>query len=212
MITIKQFEFNMFAENTYVLYDETKEAVIVDCGCMSTDEENRLSDFIARHELKPKHLLCTHLHVDHIIGNAFVHKTYGLSPQAHRLEVEHIPPLEIQMKYMGLSTPVHSPSVTTFLEENDLIRFGKAELIALLVPGHSPGSLAFYSPRDGFIISGDALFAGSIGRTDLWGGSFGMLISAIREKILSLPDETVIYSGHGPSTTVIEEKLNNPYL
>lgn len=212
MIKIKCFEFNLFSENTYVLYDETKEAVIIDCGCMSADEEKRLSEFIAGHELAPKLLLCTHLHLDHILGNAFVHRTYGLLPKAHRLEVEQIPPLDVQMKQMGLHASVDAVPVTSFLNENEPIRFGHSELAVLFVPGHSPGSLVFYSPADGFIISGDTLFAGSIGRTDLWGGSYGMLVSAIQEKVLSLPDETLICPGHGPSTTVIEEKLHNPYL
>lgn len=212
MIKIKCFEFNLFSENTYVLYDETKEAVIIDCGCMSADEEKRLSEFIAGHELAPKLLLCTHLHLDHILGNAFVHRTYGLLPKAHRLEVEQIPPLDVQMKQMGLHASVDAVPVTSFLNENEPIRFGHSELAVLFVPGHSPGSLVFYSPADGFVLSGDTLFAGSIGRTDLWGGSYGMLVSAIQEKVLSLPDETLICPGHGPSTTVIEEKLHNPYL
>lgn len=212
MIKIKCFEFNLFAENTYVLYDETKEAVIIDCGCMSADEEKRLSEFIAGHELAPKLLLCTHLHLDHILGNAFVHRTYGLLPKAHRLEVEQIPPLDVQMKQMGLHASVDAVPVTSFLNENEPIRFGHSELAVLFVPGHSPGSLVFYSPADGFVLSGDTLFAGSIGRTDLWGGSYGRLVSAIRNKILSLPDETLVCPGHGPSTTVIEEKLHNPYL
>ena len=141
MIKIKCFEFNLFSENTYVLYDETKEAVIIDCGCMSADEEKRLSEFIAGHELAPKLLLCTHLHLDHILGNAFVHRTYGLLPKAHRLEVEQIPPLDVQMKQMGLHASVDAVPVTSFLNENEPIRFGHSELAVLFVPGHSPGWL-----------------------------------------------------------------------
>ena len=114
MIKIKCFEFNLFSENTYVLYDETKEAVIIDCGCMSADEEKRLSEFIAGHELAPKLLLCTHLHLDHILGNAFVHRTYGLLPKAHRLEVEQIPPLDVQMKQMGLHASVDADPLRSF--------------------------------------------------------------------------------------------------
>lgn len=148
MIKIKCFEFNLFSENTYVLYDETKEAVIIDCGCMSADEEKRLSEFIAGHELAPKLLLCTHLHLDHILGNAFVHRTYGLLPKAHRLEVEQIPPLDVQMKQMGLHASVDAVPVTSFLNENEPIRFGHSELAVLFVPGHSPGSLVFYSPAE----------------------------------------------------------------
>ena len=214
MITIKQFEFNPFGENTYVLSDETREAIVVDCGCMTAGERSLFSDYITEHELTPVRLLCTHLHFDHIIGNAFIRDTYGLQPEASRLDVEQLPSLEVQMAGLGL--PPHlifeSVPVEKYLAEGDTVRFGRSELQVLSTPGHSPGSLSFYSPADGFVLSGDALFAGSIGRTDLWGGDFRTLITAIREKLLTLPDDTVVYSGHGPATTVSIERNENPYL
>jgi len=212
MITVKTFVFNIFAENTYLLYDETKEAVLIDCGCMYVEEEKSLSDFINQNSIIIKRLLCTHIHFDHILGNHFINLTYGICPEAHSKEVKMVPSLEEQIKSMNVQFPVNSIEINDFLYENDVIRFGNSNIFTKLIPGHSPGSLVFYSPKDGFLISGDTLFKGSIGRTDLWGGNHDMLVATIKDKILSLPDETVIYPGHGPTTTVIDEKLYNPYL
>jgi len=212
MITVKTFVFNIFSVNTYLLYDETKEAVIIDCGCMYANEEKNLSHFISQNGLTIKRLLCTHLHFDHILGNHFIFRTYGISPQAHRKEVKMIPSIKEQIKSMKVQHPVQSVVVSDYLVGNDIINFGNSELITMLVPGHSPGSLAFYSRKDGLVVTGDALFNGSIGRTDLWGGNRDMLVAAIKDKILTLPDETIVYPGHGTSTTVIEEKLHNPFL
>lgn len=212
MITIKAFEFNYFQENTFVLYDDTKEAVIIDCGCLRKGEEKELSDFITANELEVKHLLCTHLHLDHIFGNPFIYKTYGLFPEAHRLDVEQLPTPSQQAQAFGIPRQMEEIPVKKYLVGNETIRFGHSELQVLTVPGHSPGSVAFYNKKNGFAMVGDALFAGSIGRTDLWGGNQEVLIAAIHDKLLSLPDETVIYPGHGPETRVIDEKLNNPYL
>jgi glyoxylase-like metal-dependent hydrolase (beta-lactamase superfamily II) len=213
MISVKTFQFNLLAENTYLLYDETKESVIIDCGCLSEREEKVLSNFISQNDLILKRLLCTHLHFDHVLGNAFIHQAYGIKPEAHRNEVTLLPSVKEQIQFMmNMPVPVHFIDVEDFIEDNEIIRFGQSELTALLVPGHSPGSLAFYSPKDDFIVAGDVLFQGSIGRTDLWGGNYNALITAIKEKILPLPDETVVYPGHGPSTSVIEEKTNNPFI
>ncbi len=212
MIQIKAFEFNYFQENTFVLYDETKEAVIIDCGCIRPSEEKELSDFITANGLTIKHLLCTHLHLDHIFGNPYIYNTYGLSPVAGIQDVEIIPTLPQQAKAMGLPGNFIHIQVKKPLQGDEVITFGNSELQVLSVPGHSPGSVAFYSKEGNFAIVGDALFAGSIGRSDLWGGNQEILINSIREKLLSLPDETIIYPGHGPKTTVINEKLNNPFL
>ncbi|MDR3262486.1 MAG: MBL fold metallo-hydrolase [Tannerella sp.] len=212
MITVKIFEFNPIAENTCLLYDETKEAVIIDCGCLSPTEEAVLSGFIAQNELKPKRLLCTHLHFDHVLGNAFIYRTYGILPEAHRNEVELLPSPQEQIRFMNIPFPVDFVEVENYLAENESVSFGQSELTTLLTPGHSPGSLSYYSPKDGFIVVGDALFNGSIGRTDLWGGDYDTLITSIRKKILSLPDGTVVYPGHGTSTTVKREKQYNPFL
>lgn len=214
MITVKQFDFNPFAENTYVLSDETREAVIVDCGCIIERERHELSAYLEAQGLTPVRLLCTHMHFDHIIGNAFIRDTYSLHPEASRTDVEGLPSLEEQMAGLGVPPrkEFETVPVTRFLAEGDTVRFGHSELQVLSTPGHSPGSLSFYSSQDGFVLSGDALFAGSIGRTDLWGGNFRTLITSIREKLLTLPDQTIVYSGHGPATSVGQEKNENPYL
>ncbi len=213
MITIQTFVFNYFRENTYVLFDETREAVIIDCGCRRAPEEKTLSDFIAEKKLTVKQLLCTHLHLDHIFGNPFVLDTYNVSPRAHTLDVEQLPKASEQARgAFGLHGEFRDIPVREPLSEGEVIKFGASEIKVLHVPGHSPGSLAFHSEKDGFVIVGDALFLGSIGRTDLWGGSHEQLVASIHDKILSLPGETVIYPGHGPRTSVTCEKQNNPYL
>ena len=212
MITIKTFEVNYFSENTYLLYDETNEAVLIDCGCMRKEEEKEISDFITANKITLKRYLCTHIHLDHIFGNEFVYKTYGLKPEAHKADVECIPSPAEQARLFGLPTVNQAVAVGKFLVGGEIIRFGKSELQVITVPGHSPGSVAFYNKKNGFFIVGDALFAGNIGRTDLWGGIQEVLLAAIHDKLLSLPDETVVYPGHGPITTIIDEKLNNPYL
>ena len=212
MITIKSFEFNYFQENTFLLYDDTREAVLIDCGCCRKEEEKELTDFILENKLTLKHLLCTHLHVDHVFGNGFIYKTYGLKPEANKQDVEKLPSPDEQAKLFGLRQHVENVPIEKYIVGGEIIKFGTSELQVLTVPGHSPGSVAFYNQKNGFAIVGDALFAGSIGRTDLWGGNQEVLVAAIRDKLLSLPDETIIYPGHGPETRVIDEKFNNPYL
>ncbi|MDR0796013.1 MAG: MBL fold metallo-hydrolase [Tannerella sp.] len=212
MITVKTFVFNLFAENTYLLYDETKEAVLIDCGCMYATEEKILADFIAHNKITIKRLLCTHLHFDHILGNHFIYQNYGINPEAHCKDVKLLPSVKDQFKSMNILLPIQFVDINDYLVGNDVIQFGDSELVTMLVPGHSPGSLTFYSRKDGLIVVGDALFKGSIGRTDLWGGNHDILVAAIKDKILHLPDETIVYPGHGPSTTVIEEKLHNPFI
>ena len=184
MITIKSFEVNYFSENTYLLYDDTKEAVLIDCGCLRKEEQKEVSDFIAQNGLTLKRYLCT----------------------------EGLPPPEEQAKAFGLPMKAKSVPIGKYLVNGEIIKFGKSELAVLSVPGHSPGGVAFYNKKNGFVIVGDSLFAGSIGRTDLWGGNQDILLAAIKDKLLSLPDETVVYPGHGPETRIIDEKLNNPYL
>ena len=212
MITVKTFVFNMISVNTYLLYDETKEAVIIDCGCMYASEEQSLNNYIIQDGLILKRLLCTHIHFDHILGNHFIYRTYGITPEAHRIEIELLPSVKDQINSMKIHLPVQPIDISNYLVENEVINFGGSELVTMLVPGHSPGSLVYYCRKGGVLISGDTLFKGNIGRADLWGGDHEMLVAAIKDKILSLPDETIVYPGHGPSTTVIEEKLHNPYL
>ena len=212
MISIKSFEVNYFSENTYLLYDETKEAVLIDCGCLRMEEQVELSDFITANGLALKRYLCTHLHLDHVFGNEFVLKTYGLSPEAHKADEEKLPSPAEQARAFGVPIKIKEVPVQHYLVNGERIKFGNSELEVLTVPGHSPGGLAFYNAKNGFVIVGDSIFAGSIGRTDLWGGNQDVLLAALQNKILSLPDEKIIYPGHGPETRVIDEKLENPYL
>ena len=208
---IKVFEFNPISENTYLLYDETKEAVIIDCGASNPEEHKLLIDYINRHQLVLKQVLNTHLHFDHVLGNHFLYETYGLKPQYHQLE-ETMPALQLQASAFRFPIKYEPIKAEHFIQDGDIISFGNSKLKALLTPGHSPGSLSFYSEKENCVFTGDALFRYSIGRTDLWGGNENTLITAIKNKLLTLPDDTIIYPGHGPASTVIEEKLHNPYL
>lgn len=212
MTLIQSFEVNYFSENTYIVYDETGEAVLIDCGCLTHEEEKLVSDFITANRLTLKRYLCTHLHLDHIFGNEFVYKTYGLKPEAHHADVVGLPSPAEQARAFGLPDRIKEVPVGHYLAGGEVIRFGHSELQVLSVPGHSPGSVAFYNAKNGFVIVGDALLAGSIGRTDLWGGNHEILLAAIRQKLLTLPDETIVYPGHGPETRIIDEKFDNPYL
>ena len=212
MTTVQSFEVNYFSENTYIVYDETKEGVIIDCGCMNKEEQQLISRFVSEQQLTLKRYLCTHLHLDHIFGNQFVWKQYGLKPEASKADVEGLPAPIDQAKAFRLPLAIQEVAVEHFLAGGQIVQFGKTQLEVISVPGHSPGGLAFYNRKNGFVIVGDSLFAGSIGRTDLWGGSQELLQAALRDRILSLPDETIVYPGHGPETRVIDEKFSNPYL
>jgi hydroxyacylglutathione hydrolase len=211
MLTIKQFTFSPVQENTYILFNEEKECIIIDPGCYSSQERNQLKDYVVEHGLQPKYLLNTHCHLDHIFGNRFVATTFGL--------VLHIHPNEEKVLSMGPTfgdmwgLPFQNyEGDLVFLKEGDTIQLGEDQLEILEAPGHSPGSICFYNSKQQFIIGGDVLFNGSIGRTDLPMGDFDTLINSIRTKLWPLPDEVVVYSGHGPTTTIGKEKRSNPFL
>ncbi|HET6243301.1 MAG: MBL fold metallo-hydrolase [Bacteroidetes bacterium] len=211
MIQIDFFTFNPFQENTYILYDETKECIIVDPGCYSPSEKRELADFIKLKELKPVMLVLTHAHIDHVLGNDFIHKTYGLTPIMNAIE---IPGLRGVSQY-GHLYGIHadpSPEPESFIDEGDNIKFGNSSLKVLFTPGHSAGSVSLYNDEQKFIIAGDVLFQGSIGRTDLPGGDFDTLIASIKNKLFPLGDDFKVYSGHGPATNIGIEKKNNPFL
>ena len=213
MITVKPFIFNFFRENTYLLYDHTKEAVIIDCGCMTQYEEDVLSGFMDEQKLTLKRLLCTHYHFDHVIGNAYIFRKYGIRPEIHRDEKNaNTPTLRMQALRYGRIANLEEIEPARYIDDNEEIYFGASVLTAMLIPGHSPASLVYYSKDSQFVISGDTLFTGSIGRTDLFGGDFNKLISGIQNRLLTLPDNTAVFSGHGPSTTIGIEKASNPYL
>ena len=211
-MTIKTFTFNPFQENTYVLYDETNEAIIIDAGCLNLNEKNTLYQYIEQNKLILKRVLNTHLHLDHQFGNKYLYTTFGLKPEANIEDEYLLENVVAQAQTFGLSINEAAQELGAYLNENQTIVFGNSSLITIHVPGHSPGSIAFYSEKEGFVIVGDALFQGSIGRTDLPRGNYATLILSITKKLLTLPDSTIVYCGHGPTTTIGYEKINNPYL
>ena len=211
-MTIKTFTFNPFQENTYLLYDESNEAVIIDAGCLFDSEKLQLKNFIVEQKLTVKHLINTHLHLDHQFGNKFIADTFGLKPQAHIEDEFLLDTVVAQARSFGFPINEEAQALGSYISENQEINFGHAKLKAIHVPGHSPGSLAFYSEENGVLFVGDVLFKGSIGRTDLVKGDYATLIQSITKKLLPLPDSTIVYSGHGPTSTIGYEKVNNPYL
>ena len=212
MIQIKAFVVNYFSENTYVVSDETKEAVLIDCGCLHREEQLELQEYVRENDLKLVHYICTHLHLDHTFGNEFVYNTYGLRPEASVADVEGLPSAEQQAVAFGLRKSIRTIPLANELKAGDVVRFGHSELKVLALPGHTPGGLAFYNEKEGFVMVGDSLFAGSVGRTDLWGGSSEALVTSIRANLMTLPDDTIVYPGHGPTTTIEVERTNNPYI
>ncbi|MEN9917887.1 MAG: hypothetical protein RL662_323 [Bacteroidota bacterium] len=209
---IKMFTFNPVEENTYILYDDTNECVIVDAGCFHSVEKEELTQFIKDNSLIVKHILNTHLHFDHVFGNAFVCKQFGLQPQAHINDEFLLDGMPAQLRMFGFPDMEPTPKVGKYLKENDIVEFGNQKLLVLEVPGHSPGSIAFYNKEANCVIVGDALFRGSIGRTDLVGGNHAQLLNVIQTKLFTLPPQTVVYAGHGPSTTIENELINNPFF
>ena len=210
---VKTFEFNPVSENTYVVYDETKECVIIDPGCFYPDEKNDLLNFITDNDLVVKHVLNTHLHFDHVFGLNFVEDQFHMKTEANKADEFLLENMLTQLQMFGFkNTDEKIPTIGTYLKENDVVTFGNQRLIVLEVPGHSPGSIVFYNQGAGSLFVGDVLFRGSIGRTDLAGGNHGQLIKGIKEKLMTLPGDTIVYSGHGPTTTISFEKQNNPYL
>lgn len=207
------FQFQLFGINTYVVVDTTtKCCAVIDPGMFGKEEEKVMTDFIERNGLKPTHVINTHLHLDHAAGNSFVAKYYGVPVLASRKDEPLGSRMKQQAAMFGLSENFNDVEITEYLKDGDIIRIGEGELEVIEVPGHSQGSIALYDRKDGFVIVGDALFKGSIGRTDLPGGDHSQLIKSIKDRLLTLPEDTVIYSGHGPSTTIGTEKVSNPFL
>jgi len=199
-------------ENTYVVWDESNEATIIDCGALYENEEKQLKQFIDDNKLIIKHLINTHLHLDHQFGNYFAAKTFGVLPKAHKDDEKLISNLKSQAMIFGIPVPVEAQNLGGYLADNEEICFGNTILKVFHVPGHCAGHLCFYNEKEQVLFSGDVLFAGSIGRTDLPSGNFEQLITNIKQKLLVLPEETTIFCGHGESTTIGQEKKHNPYL
>jgi len=211
-MTIKTFIFNPIQENTYLVYDETNEAVVIDAGCITDSEKLQLKRFIEDNKLILKRVLNTHLHFDHQFGNKFLFTTYGIKPEAGKEDEYLLENAVSQARSFGLNTGEEAQPLGGYIIDQQEINFGNSTFIALHVPGHSPGSIAFYAEKEEVLFAGDILFRGSIGRTDLPKGDYATLILSITKKLLPLPDSTVVYSGHGPSTTIGFERKNNPFL
>jgi len=208
---IKKFTFNPVQENTFVLFDETNECAIIDAGCYFENEIQELDRFIAEKQLNPVRLINTHCHFDHIMGVTHCRSKYHLQFEIHPNEEVLIEQAAEHGDLFGIPMePVDAPDL--FFKEGDQINFGNSYLQIIEAPGHSPGGVAFYNPEQKILIAGDILFYGSIGRTDLPGGSFEQLTNNIKTKLLTLPEETVVFCGHGPETTIGFEKKNNPFL
>jgi len=211
MLHIKKFVFSPIQENTYILYNEFKECIIIDPGCYFDDEKQQLFDYIKKMGLVAKLLLNTHCHLDHVFGNKFVHETFGLTLHLHKDEQKMLELAPASGLMWGVPFDSYQGAFN-FIKEGDIIKLGEDELRVIEAPGHSPGHICFYCRQQHFIISGDVLFQRSIGRTDLPGGNPQTLLNSIRQKLFVLPDETKVYSGHGELTTIGEEKLYNPFL
>lgn len=212
MTQVAYFEFNPFAENTYVVYDESGECAIFDPGCYTIQERQALQGFIREKSLKPVRLINTHCHLDHVFGNAFVADTWGLGLEIHVGELPVLQRFAQACQMYGVPFSEESPAPSRFLEAGEVVAFGSTKLLSLFTPGHSPASLSFYCAEAGFVVAGDVLFQESIGRTDLPGGNHELLLSSIRTQLFTLPPETVVYPGHGDPTTIRHEKEYNPFL
>ncbi len=211
MLEVKSFTFNPFQENTFLLINERKDCFIIDPGAYFKKEQQILLNYIESNKLSPIRLLNTHCHLDHVFGNKLIFDHFGLKPEFHKWEKAILAQsTEAGLRYDLPLEP--SPEPENYLEEKDRLQLGEDQLSILLAPGHSPGSLCFYCEKQSFLIGGDVLFNESIGRTDLPGGNAEFLTASIREKLYLLPDETVVYTGHGPETTIGHEKQFNPFV
>ena len=212
-LKFKKFSFNPFQENTFILFDESNECIIIDPGCYTKKEQEILKTYIDDNKLKPVKLINTHCHIDHILGNLFVNTNWGVSVYMHKLDVPLLDKsLEIAKEY-GLTEYQDASHINKiFINENDTISFGNTSLKVFYTPGHSPGHICLYNKESQLLISGDVIFFESIGRTDLPGGNYTTLINSIKDNILNLPENTTILCGHGPSTNLSYEKENNPFL
>jgi hydroxyacylglutathione hydrolase len=210
-MNIFRLVFSPIEVNTYILADKSDECAIIDCGCYDNTEKEKLAGFIDTRNLKPVLLLNTHCHLDHIFGNGFILEKYGL--KTHSCESDEMNRKNaVQHAMLFGLTMDEPPEPEAFIADNQVIKFGTTELLALHVPGHASGSLAFYCENDRCVFTGDTLFSGSIGRTDLPGGNYDTLIKSIKDKLFVLPPSTIVYPGHGNETTIEREMKSNPYF
>lgn len=211
MLHVRSFVFSPIQENTYILYNEEKVGCVIDPGCYFQNEKLKLQNFIHEYSLLPNVLLNTHCHLDHVFGNKFLFEKFGTVLHIHENEQQVLKVAPQYGEMWGMPFDNYEGPLI-FLKEGDIVSIGDDQLEVMYTPGHAPGHICFYCKNQGFIISGDTLFKMSIGRTDLPLGSYDTLISSIRNKLLVLPDDTVVYPGHGHPTTIGSEKKNNPFL
>lgn len=207
---VSRFVFNMFGINTYIMWDpESKEAAIVDPGMIDDREREAIDSFLTRNSLKPTQLINTHMHLDHIFGNTYIKEKYGLEIKAHPEDDFLGRTLTSQAERFHLPLTLSNAGLDVELHDGDTLHLGEEKIEVISVPGHSPGSIALYCPESSFVITGDALFQGSIGRTDLPRGNHATLLDSIRRRLFTLPDDTVVLPGHGGETTIGYEKQHN---
>tara|TARA_B110000459_G_scaffold202381_1_gene255397 strand:- start:1164 stop:1802 length:639 start_codon:yes stop_codon:yes gene_type:complete len=211
-MNVKSFTFNSFQENTYVIHDDTKECIIIDPGCYSEQEKTELRKYITNEGLKPVKLINTHCHIDHVLGNKFASEIWDLELYIHKEDLPVLKNVGDIAGFFGLQDYEISPNPNHFLAQGDILIFGESSFNILFTPGHSPGHICLYSQKNNLIIGGDVLFQRSIGRTDLPGGDHNTLINSIKNKLFTLDNETKVFCGHGPSTTIGHEKEHNPHL
>lgn len=212
MLTIKKLVFNPFGENTYIIWDKSKEAAIIDPGMMSDYENSVVLKFVTDNQLNLRHLINTHAHIDHIAGNGFVKRTFGLESECNKADEYLAKHVCEQAQMFGLRYNGNPLSIDIHLNDNDTIKIGDESLSVIYVPGHTKGHIALYSQQSDCVFTGDALFRQSIGRTDLPGGDYATLIHSITGRLMNLPETTAIYPGHGENSTIGFEKANNPYI
>ena len=211
MIHIQSFTFNPFSENTYVLSDESGEAVIIDPGCYTKEEYQELYNYLETNNLKPVKIINTHAHIDHVLGIAAVKGKYNIPFSLHKLDEPLLKAVKTYASNYGFAQ-FDEPEIDNYMEEGDLIKFGNSALKVIFVPGHAPGHVAFVNDEQQFVIGGDVLFRNSVGRTDLPGGNMSILLNSIRTKLFTLGDDYTVYAGHMEPTTIGYEKKNNPFL
>lgn len=213
MLNIKRFVCNMFQENCYVASDDTKECIIVDCGALYDEEKKAITDYIKGNGLTPKHLLCTHGHVDHNFGNKFVYEEFGLRPEVSRADEQLMGNLAGQAKaFTGMECKDDFPQPGCLLTKESVVKFGNHTISVIPTPGHTPGSVFLYCKEEAMAFSGDTLFLMSVGRTDLGMGDFDALMKSLGDIACVLPPDTIILPGHGPKTDISHEVSYNPYL